>query len=75
VTILNPARLILGGGMLSRTPILREQAIAVMLVAAPNALIEPLDIREAVLGDDAGLVGAALLAARGISTIQAEPCA
>jgi glucokinase len=69
ITVLNPARLILGGGMLSRTPILREQAIATMLIAAPSALIEPLDIREAVLGDDAGLVGAALLAARGVGVI------
>jgi glucokinase len=69
VTVLNPARLILGGGMLGRTPVLREQVIAALLVAAPAALSERLEVLDAVLGDDAGLVGAALLAARGVSTI------
>ncbi|HTJ47116.1 MAG TPA: ROK family protein [Kofleriaceae bacterium] len=69
VTILNSARLILGGGMLGRTPILREQVIAAMMIALPNALAEPLEVVDAELGDDAGLVGAALLAARGISVI------
>ena len=69
VVALNPSRLILGGGMLSRTPLLREQAIAALFIALPNALAAPLEVVEAVLGDDAGLVGAACLAARGVSTI------
>jgi glucokinase len=69
VCVLNPARLVLGGGMLGRTPVLREQVIASLLVAAPAALTERLEILDAVLGDDAGLVGAALLAARDVSTI------
>jgi len=69
IAVLNPARLILGGGMLSRTPILREQVIAATMIAAPAALTETLDVRDAVLGDDAGLAGAALLAARGVSIV------
>jgi glucokinase len=69
VCVLNPARLILGGGMLGRTPVLREQVIAALMIAAPTALTERLEVLDAVLGDDAGLVGAALLAARGVSTI------
>jgi len=36
---------------------------------APAALTERLEVLDAVLGDDAGLVGSALLAARGVSTI------
>ena len=69
VCVLNPARLILGGGMLGRTLVLREQVIASLLVAAPAALTERLEVLDAVLGDDAGLVGAALLAARSVGTI------
>jgi len=69
VQIVNPARLILGGGVLSRAPLLREHVIAAMTVAAAPPLLEPLVVRDAVLGDDAGLVGAALLADAGVSII------
>jgi len=69
VAVLNPDRLVLGGGMLGRTPVLREQVVAALLVAAPAALLEPLEIIDAALGDDAGLVGAALLAERGVHSI------
>ena len=72
VAVLNPNRLVLGGGMLSRTPVLREQVVASLLVAAPAALLEPLQIVDGALGDDAGLVGAALLALRGINAIQGQ---
>jgi glucokinase len=67
ICVLNPDRLVLGGGVLSRTPLLREQVVTAMSVAVPAALLEPLTVVDAALGDDAGLVGAGLLAARGVS--------
>ena len=70
VCILNPDRLVLGGGMLSRTPVLRDQAVTAMIIAAPTALTEPLTVVDATLGDDAGLVGSALLALRGVSLVR-----
>ena len=69
VCILNPDRLVLGGGMLSRTPVLREQVELALSVAAPAALLEPLTVVDAALGDDAGIIGSALLAHRGVSLI------
>jgi glucokinase len=62
VTLFNPQRLILGGGVLSRTPVLREHAIAALEVAVNPPASESLEIENAILGDDAGLVGSALLA-------------
>lgn len=69
IALVNPERLVLGGGLLGRTPVLRQAVVMALEVAAPGALLEPLTIVEAALGDDAGLVGSALLAARGVSTI------
>jgi glucokinase len=71
VVLFNPEVLVLGGGMLSRTPVLREQALAAMTVATTPAALAPLRVCEPVLGDDAGLVGAALLAEAGVSCIAA----
>jgi len=68
--VLNPARLVLGGGMLGRTPVLYDLVETALTVAAPVAIMERLDVVPAVLGDDAGLVGAAALARDGISTIR-----
>ena len=62
VMLLNPARLILGGGVMSRTPVFREHVIAAIEVGTIPACMDRLDIVEAELGDDAGLVGSALLA-------------
>lgn len=62
VTLLNPACLVLGGGVLSRTPVLREHAIAAFEVAVNPPALDGLRITDAALGDDAGLVGSALLA-------------
>jgi glucokinase len=61
VTLFNPQRLILGGGVLSRTPVLREHAIAALQVAVNPPAAETLSIVNALLGDDAGVVGSALL--------------
>lgn len=69
VQVLNPDRLVLGGGLLSRTPVLREEVELSLAVAAHPALLEPLTVVDAALGDDAGIIGAALLAARGVSLI------
>lgn len=62
VTLFNPNRLILGGGVLSRTPVLEEHIIAALEVAINPPAQEDLGIENAALGDDAGLVGSALLA-------------
>jgi predicted NBD/HSP70 family sugar kinase len=67
--VLNSERLVLGGGLLSRTPTLQHLAETALMVVAPQAVIAPLDIVSAELGDNAGMVGAAALAASGVSTI------
>ncbi len=64
VTLLNPDRLILGGGMLSRTPVLREHVLAAFEVAVNPPAHEKLEIVESQLGDRAGLLGSALLASQ-----------
>lgn len=69
IAVLNPERLILGGGMLGRTPTLYAQVTTALLLAAPVASTEFLSIVPAELGDDAGLVGAANLAASGVSIV------
>lgn len=69
VTVLNPERLVLGGGMLGNTPALRARAVALLDGVCPAALRRPLTVIDAVLGDDAGIVGAALLASDGVSLI------
>lgn len=64
VTLLNPRRLILGGGMLSRTPVLKEHVLAAFEVAVNPPAHENLEIVQAKLGDRAGLLGSALLASQ-----------
>jgi len=62
VTLLNPAVLILGGGMISRTPLLRERMVEELRKRAVPPALDTLTIREALLGDASGAAGAALLA-------------
>jgi glucokinase len=62
VTLFNPNMLVLGGGVLSRTPVLREHVVTAMEVAINPPARDLLAIENAALGDDAGLVGSALLA-------------
>jgi len=69
LAILNSQRLVLGGGVLARTPTLREMTEIALLLVAPPASLEPLTIAVAELGDGAGLVGAARLARDGVSII------
>ncbi|HVK73355.1 MAG TPA: ROK family protein [Kofleriaceae bacterium] len=65
ITLLNPERVVLGGGMLGRTPLLKDQTLTALPMVVPAALLDPVTIVDAVLGDDAGLIGAALLASDG----------
>ena len=61
VTVMNPARLVLGGGVLSNVPSLRAAvADGVQRYTNGNAR-KTVQVVDAALGDDAGLVGAALL--------------
>ena len=59
----------LGGGLLGRTPTLYELVVTTLMVAGNAPSLEPLRIVEAELGDDAGIVGSAHLAAAGVSII------
>jgi glucokinase len=70
IALLNPQRLVLGGGLLARTPTLYEQVITMLPLVAPVASMEALSIAPAELGDDAGIVGAAALAANGVSIVR-----
>ena len=70
LAVLNSQRLILGGGVLERTPGLRTMTEIDVLLVAPPASLEPLTIAAAALGDSAGLVGAARLARDGVSIIE-----
>jgi glucokinase len=69
VAVLNPERLVLGGGMLGRTPTLYQLVETTLMVAGNAPSLEPLSVELAQLGDDAGLVGSAHLAAGGVSII------
>jgi glucokinase len=69
ITVLNPERLVLGGGMLGRSPTLYQLVETTLMVAGNAPTLEPLSIELAQLGDDAGLVGSAHLAASGVSII------
>lgn len=68
LSVLNSERLILGGGVLSRTPTLIEFTETALMIVTPPAILEPLTVAAAELGDDAGLVGAAHLARTGVHT-------
>ncbi|HEY5923643.1 MAG TPA: ROK family protein [Kofleriaceae bacterium] len=71
VALLNPDRLVLGGGVLGRCPTLYTMVTATLMVAGNAASLEPMSIAQAELGDDAGIVGAAHLAARDVSLVTA----
>jgi glucokinase len=61
VTVLNPARLILGGGVLLGCPRLAEIARRHLDECASHSALKGLTVEHAWLGDDAGVIGAALL--------------
>jgi glucokinase len=62
VTMLNPARVILGGGVLANTKSFRGQVEKRALEVASPTSRRSLEVKDAALGDDSGLIGAALLA-------------
>lgn len=62
VTIFNPSAVVLGGGVLSHCPGLRSRIAEVVGARASAASRQGLQLLDAALGDDSGLVGAALLA-------------
>lgn len=69
LAVLNSERLVLGGGLLGRTPVLYELVETALLVVTPVATSERLSVVPAELGDDAGLVGSAALARDGVSVL------
>lgn len=62
VTVFNPTVLVLGGGVLSRAPSLQSKIEDCVRATASKPHVAMLDIRNSILGDEAGLVGAGLLA-------------
>lgn len=62
ITLLNPRKLVLGGGMFHGISRLRPLVERAIRKVAGRAQAAELTIDESALGDDAGLVGAALLA-------------
>lgn len=62
VTLLNPSVLILGGGVLQAAPTVKARLVAGVDALAGRNARRALSIRDAALGDDAGVLGAALLA-------------
>lgn len=61
VTLLNPEVLVLGGGVLAGSPVVRQGVEQAVRAHASRASLARLIIVDAVLGDDAGLIGAAFL--------------
>ncbi|MFT3710852.1 MAG: ROK family protein [Archangium sp.] len=61
ISVLNPGMLVLGGGVLSRCPGLVQKIRDVVATRATVASRTGLKIELAQLGDDSGLIGAALL--------------
>jgi glucokinase len=62
VTVLNPRVLVLGGGVLTLAPSLKDRLLGVMREACSRPALSRLEVRNTELGDAAGLVGAGLLA-------------
>ena len=61
VTLLNPSRLVLGGGVWQGTPELRRRTLAVFESQVNRASLEGFAVGDTVLGDSAGMLGAAAL--------------
>jgi glucokinase len=61
-TLLNPSRVILGGGVLLRTPELKKTVAGKALELVSASARESVQFVDASLGDDAGVIGAGLRA-------------
>jgi glucokinase len=62
VTLLNPGALLLGGGVLLGSPWMRARVEEVVRANAARAALEQCVIVDPALGDDAGVIGGAMLA-------------
>jgi glucokinase len=62
VTVLNPGRLVLGGGVLKNAPALLRVVVETVKSRAAARAVARVTVAEAALGDDSGLIGAAMLA-------------
>jgi glucokinase len=69
IAVLNPERLVLGGGFLGRAPTLRALVETTLEIVGNRPSQEAVTVVSAGLGDDAGLVGSSALAAGGVSII------
>lgn len=65
VTLLNPQKLILGGGVLEGMPGLKSRMIEWLRETGGRAHVAQLSVVDAALGDGAGVIGAGLLAVSG----------
>jgi glucokinase len=64
ITLLNPARVVLGGGVLSGCPSLVEIATRWVQSATSRSALAQVTLVPSRLGDDAGVIGAAILPGR-----------
>jgi len=64
VTLLDPGTLVLGGGLLLGNPSLLAAVERVIRAEASQTALEGLFLTHAALGDDAGVIGAALLSVK-----------
>jgi glucokinase len=62
ITLMNPRVVVLGGGVLSHSPRLRSSVEDVAIARANPPALQGCEIKDAALGDDAGLIGASFLA-------------
>ncbi len=62
VTLLDPERIVIGGGVARATPELLDAAARSVRQHPLTAAVSPVVVTASELGDDAGLIGAALLA-------------
>lgn len=62
VTVLNPGILVLGGGVLTNSPRLTQAVVALVKTRTSARAAARVQIKMSALGDDSGLIGAALLA-------------
>ncbi len=60
VTVFNPDCVVIGGGAISNTPLLLNAVIKEIQKYATPPSVSILKIQKAILGDDAGMIGAAL---------------
>ncbi|GAB4524431.1 MAG: ROK family protein [Haliangiales bacterium] len=71
IFLLNPDRLILGGGLLMRAPVLRQRIIAAIPSYLTQAQLDILEVVDTKLDEEAGILGSALLASERLGEARA----